>query len=117
MVQLLLEPLGGAVSKTGEDDTALGRRDVAWCYHALSLWMEPDQATADAHIAWARDLADDIKRLTVEGVYLNFTSDVGDERVRSTYGPDKYARLVALKDKHDPSNLFHLNQNIKPSGR
>jgi FAD/FMN-containing dehydrogenase len=41
MVQLLLEPMGGAIANTGEDDSALGRRDVSWCYHALSLWMEP----------------------------------------------------------------------------
>jgi FAD/FMN-containing dehydrogenase len=48
-------------------------------------------------------------------VYLNFTSDEGEERVRSTYGPEKYARLVALKDEYDPENVFRLNQNIKPS--
>ena len=53
------EPLGGAISRTGEDETALGRRDVPWCYHALAMWMEPDQETADAHMAWARGLAHD----------------------------------------------------------
>jgi FAD/FMN-containing dehydrogenase len=115
MVQLLLEPLGGAVSKMGEDETALGRRDVAWCFHALSMWMEPDEATATTHVGWAKDLAGDMKPETVDGVYLNFTSDSGEERVRATYGPEKYARLVALKDKYDPHNLFRLNQNIRPS--
>jgi FAD/FMN-containing dehydrogenase len=50
-------------------------------------------------------------------VYLNFISDEGGEaRVRSTYGPEKYARLVALKDAYDPENVFRLNQNISPSG-
>jgi FAD/FMN-containing dehydrogenase len=48
-------------------------------------------------------------------VYLNYTSDTGDARVRSTYGAEKYDRLVALKDKYDPENLFRLNQNIRPS--
>jgi FAD/FMN-containing dehydrogenase len=115
LVQLLLEPMGGAISRVGEDDTALGRRDVRWVYHALSLWMEPDQQTAEAHIAWAKALSADIAPQTTTGVYLNYTSDQGEERVRSAYGPDKYARLVALKDEYDPSNLFHLNQNIKPS--
>ncbi|HEY3190786.1 MAG TPA: FAD-binding oxidoreductase [Solirubrobacteraceae bacterium] len=115
MAQLLLEPMRGAISRTGEHETALGRRDVPWCYHALALWMEPDQATADAHVAWARALAEDLEAHTTPGVYLNYTSDAGAERVRSSYGPEKYARLVALKDKYDPGNLFRLNQNISPS--
>ncbi|HEY1591301.1 MAG TPA: FAD-binding oxidoreductase [Solirubrobacteraceae bacterium] len=115
LVQLLLEPLGGAVAEVDEHETALGRRDVPWCYHALALWMEPDQETADRHVAWAKGLSEDLAPYTTTGVYLNFTSDGGDERVRSTYGPEKYARLVALKDEHDPDNVFHLNQNIPPS--
>jgi FAD/FMN-containing dehydrogenase len=115
MAQLLLEPMGGAISSVGEDDTALGRRDVPWCFHALAMWMEPDQETADTHVAWARGLADDLKPHTVEGVYLNYISDEGEERVRSSYGPVKYDRLVALKDRYDPDNMFHLNQNIRPS--
>jgi hypothetical protein len=115
LVQLLLEPMGGAIAKTGEEESALGRRDVRWCYHALSLWMEPDQQTADAHVAWARGLAADLASETTTGVYLNYTSDEGEDRVRSAYGPGKYARLVALKDEYDPDNLFRRNQNIKPS--
>jgi hypothetical protein len=115
MVQLLLEPMGGAIANTGEEESALGRRDVRWCFHALSMWMEPDQETADAHVAWAKELAADMAPETTTGVYLNFTSDEGDERVRSAYGPAKYPRLVALKDEYDPDNLFHRNQNIKPS--
>jgi len=115
LVQLLMEPMGGAISRVGEDDTALGRRDVPWCYHALALWMEPDQKTADTNVAWAKALADDVKPHTVDGVYLNYISDEGEERVRSSYGPVKYDRLVALKDRYDPENLFHLNQNIRPS--
>jgi len=114
IAQLLIEPMGGAIARVDEDETALGRRDVPWCYHALALWAEPDAKTAEAHTAWARDLAADLEPYTTEGVYLNYTSDTGDERVRSAYGP-KYDRLVALKDRYDPGNLFHLNQNIKPS--
>jgi FAD/FMN-containing dehydrogenase len=117
MAQLLLEPMGGAISHVGDDETALGRRDVAWCFHALAMWMEPDDDTAQSHISWARELADDMKPHTVDGVYLNYISDEGEERVRSTYGPAKYDRLVGLKDRWDPDNLFRLNQNIRPNGR
>jgi FAD/FMN-containing dehydrogenase len=115
LVQLLIEPMGGAISRVGEDDTALGRRDVPWCYHALAMWMEPDQETADAHVAWAKGLADDLKPHSTDGVYLNYISDHEEERIRSTFGPVKYDRLVALKDRYDPDNMFHLNQNIRPS--
>ena len=115
MTQLLLEPLGGAIARVGEDDTALGRRQVPWCYHALALWMEPDEATEQAQVAWARELAADLSPHTVPGVYLNYTSDEGDERVRSSFGEERYARLVAVKDRYDPGNLFRLNQNVRPS--
>ena len=115
MTQLLLEPLGGAIARVGEDDTALGRRQVPWCYHALALWMEPDEATEQAQVAWARELAADLAPHTVPGVYLNYTSDEGDERVRSSFGEERYARLVAVKDRYDPGNLFRLNQNVRPS--
>jgi hypothetical protein len=115
-VQLLLEPLGGAISRVGEDDTALGRRDVPWCFHALSMWMEPGDEVRQAHVAWAKQLAADMEPDTTEGVYLNFTIDASDEaHVKSSYGPERYARLVELKDKYDPGNMFHLNANIKPS--
>ena len=115
MCQLLLEPMGGAIARQDPEATALGRRDVHWCYHALSMWMDPSQEAHDAHMEWARALAADLEPETTDGVYLNFTSDEGEERVRKTYGEDKYAKLVALKDKYDPANMFHLNQNIKPS--
>jgi hypothetical protein len=115
MVQLLLEPLGGAIASVDEDDTAISRRDVAWCYHALAMWMDPSQEAADAHVAWVKELTETMKPHATNGVYLNFTSDNDDDRVRKTFGPEKYARLQAVKDKYDPQNLFRLNANIKPS--
>jgi len=52
------------------------------------------------------------------GVYVNYLGrepDEGPERIKAAYGPEKYGRLVTLKNKYDPTNLFRLNQNIKPS--
>ena len=115
MVQLLLEPLGGAIAAMGEDDTAISRRDVSWCFHALSMWMDPSQEAEDAHVAWARELTGAMKPHTTNGVYLNFTNEDDEDRVRKTFGPEKYARLQALKDRYDPQNLFRMNANVKPS--
>ena len=115
MAQVLIEPMGGAISRVPDGATALGRRDVPWCYHVLSMWMDPSDEALDAHVQWARDLAEVLRPHSTSGVYLNYTSDEGDERVRSTYGDAAYARLVALKDEYDPTNLFRINQNIAPS--
>ena len=73
--------------------------------------------TADGYedaVTWAQGLHSAMSPALTGGTYVNFLSAEGDERVRAAYG-DKYARLVALKDEYDPTNLFRLNQNIAPS--
>jgi FAD/FMN-containing dehydrogenase len=50
------------------------------------------------------------------GTYVNFTSEPGQDKVQASYPPDTYARLVAVKDRYDPTNLFRRNQNIYPTG-
>jgi hypothetical protein len=60
-------------------------------------------------------MAEAMEPWTSERIYLNFIGDEGEERVQTAYDPEKYQRLVALKDKYDPTNLFHLNQNIRPT--
>lgn len=77
------------------------------------MWEDP--AEAESHIGWARGLAQAMEPFAAEGIQFNFMSDVGDERARSTFGPKKYDRLVGLKTKCDPDNVFRINQNIKPS--
>ena len=115
MVQLLLEPMGGAISRVAPDDSALGspRRPLV-----LSRVVDVDgrrRGDRGRSHRWARELSSDLAPHTTAGVYLNFTSDDGDERVREMFGPERYAKLVALKDRYDPDNVFHLNQNIRPS--
>jgi FAD/FMN-containing dehydrogenase len=111
--QVLFQPMRGAIQDIGPDDTALPARDAKWCYHAMTIWMDgmgPDHV----HVKWTKDLAAAMSAYARPGIYLNFVADEGNERVRSSYGP-AYERMVALKDRYDPSNLFSLNQNIPPS--
>ena len=58
-----------------------------------------------------------MKPYTTGRAYLNFIGEEGEDRVRAAFGPETYARLQALKDRYDPTNLFRLNQNIKPTGQ
>jgi FAD/FMN-containing dehydrogenase len=109
---MLLFPLGGAVGRVGEHETAFGHRNAAYDYVVYSLW--PDPRESEQHIGWTRDLAAALQPHAV-GVYVNELGNEGEERVRAAYPAETYRRLVALKDKYDPTNMFRLNQNIKPS--
>jgi FAD/FMN-containing dehydrogenase len=65
-------------------------------------------------VDWARGTAAVLGPVSRGGGYVNFMGDAGDERLRASYGDANYERLVALKRRYDPSNLFRLNQNIIP---
>ncbi len=110
---LLLEQLGGAVSRVGRDETAFNHRDAAYNLAIIARWQDPKGA--DPHIAWTRAAHEAMERFATGGVYVNYLGEEGQDRVRAAYGDAKYARLVALKDRYDPDNLFRRNQNILPS--
>jgi FAD/FMN-containing dehydrogenase len=110
---LLFQPLGGKVARIPEDASAITARDARWVAHCIGEWETPEET--EAELAWVKAWAPMIEPFRRAGVPMTFSADSGDERVRATYGDEKYARLVALKDKYDPENLFRLNQNIKPS--
>jgi hypothetical protein len=97
----------------GENETAMGGRDAAHTLYAFSIWEAP--AESDKHIAWARELTGAMEPFTISGVSLNFSADQSENKVKAFFGPEKYERLITLKDNYDPMNLFCLNQNIKPS--
>jgi FAD/FMN-containing dehydrogenase len=103
----------GAYSRVGKSDTAYSHRDLRYDLIILSSWVNP--ADSDRNIGWTREFFDAIRPHLSHGVYVNdLGDDDGTERVRNAYGAN-YARLVELKNKYDPTNLFRLNQNIKPS--
>ena len=108
-----IEHLGGAVRRIGEADTAYTHRDAAYDFVITSVWDDP--RADDANVRWARDLFAALEPYARESVYVNYLGEEGEDRVRLAYGAAKYDRLVALKNRYDPTNLFRLNQNIRPT--
>ena len=105
--------MGGATNRVGENDTAYSRRDADYLINVTSVWEKDEES--ERMIGWAKAFAEALRPFEVGGGYVNyFTSDEGEERVRATYGPEKYARLAALKREYDPTNFFRLNPNVKP---
>lgn len=109
---LILGRLGGAFGDVPENATALGGRTAEWLFHCYAVWTERDDAR---HIAWARTTEEALRPWTMPGMALNFMNDIDDARVRTTFGPTKYQRLVDLKRRWDPTNMLAMNQNIRPA--
>ena len=112
MSQMLLLASGGAVARVDEDATAFGQRNAPFNLHYLSIWTDP--ADTERNVAYTREIATAMKPWATGRAYLNFLGDEGAGRVEAAFGPEKYAKLQALKGKWDPTNLFRHNQNIPP---
>jgi FAD/FMN-containing dehydrogenase len=113
MTVVVLEHFHGAVTRVPVDATAVPHREEGYDFLIASVWTDP--ATTDANVAWTRAAFDSVQPFTVTRRYVNYldADDSGEDPVRSAYGPN-YDRLVELKTKYDPDNLFHLNFNIAP---
>jgi FAD/FMN-containing dehydrogenase len=110
---IVLWHLGGAMARVGERETAFGRRSSPFLYSLDTAW--PDPRDTDRCIDWSRKAWSSMQRHGTGGLYLNF-GGFGEEKdalVRSGYGAN-YDRLVELKTKYDPGNLFRVNHNIRP---
>ena len=95
--------------------TAFAHRNAAYVLNIIA--RSPDRDGFSEHVGWARATHQAVDPWTTGGAYVNFTSESGADKVQASYPPDTYARLVTVKDRYDPTNLFQLNQNIRPSGR
>jgi FAD/FMN-containing dehydrogenase len=105
--------LGGALARVGEDETAFNQRAAAHNVNINAVWTEEDPEP-ERHLRWARGFFDALRPHAGDRVYVNFLGEEGDHRVRQAYGARSYERLVELKRAYDPTNLFRLNQNIRP---
>lgn len=108
----VLEHLQGAVSRVGAAETAFAHRQYPYNFSIWSAWSDP--ADSEKNIKWTREFWDAMQPFMAAGVYVNYLEDEADPHAREAYGPN-YDRLVALKDKYDPTNFFRMNHNIKPS--
>jgi FAD/FMN-containing dehydrogenase len=111
--EIHIQHFGGAVARVDADATAYGERQAPFVLNAIAVSHEP--GGLDTHVDWAQRFYAEIEPSLTGGAYINFLSAEGEERVRAAYGAAKFDRLRALKDRYDPTNLFHLNQNIPPS--
>jgi FAD/FMN-containing dehydrogenase len=113
---LIEHELGGAVSRIDRETTAFPHRDVQYSFMSIGVCTDP--AETEKCVRWAREFWAAMQPCSTGGVYVNYLgreADEGAERVKAAYGPQAYQRLVALKNKYDPSNFFRFNQNIKPT--
>lgn len=113
LTQAIIFRHGGAVSRVSPDSSAFANRDAVYMAHPIAQWADP--AAGPENLEWCRRFTERMKPFTTGGVYLNFEQDEGVGHVQAGYDAANYARLVALKDKWDPTNLFRVNQNIPPS--
>jgi len=106
-----LYPINGAAARVGKHETAWNYRDATWAQ--VMVGVDPDPANNEKTISWTKSYWDALHPHSAGGAYVNFMMDEGEERVKATYG-DNYKRLVEIKNKYDPGNLFRVNQNIRP---
>ena len=109
---ILLFPVNGALNQLPGDHSAVGNREAGYVLNIAASWekLEDDKT----NIEWARAAWRELRQFSTGGTYVNFlTEEEGDERIQAAYG-NNYQRLVEVKSKWDPGNLFSMNKNIVP---
>ena len=108
---VILDQLGGAVARVGAEESAFGSREAAHDILITSLWRDPMQS--ERHILWTREFWEAMQPFSTGLTYVNYLDE--GRPGSAAYGAAKYERLVALKNRYDPTNLFRLNVNIQPT--
>jgi FAD/FMN-containing dehydrogenase len=107
-----LYPIDGAAARVDRNATAWSYRGAR--YGQVIVGVDPDPTNVDAIRSWAQRYHDAVHPYTAGGAYVNMMmDDEGHERIRASYR-DNYDRLVEVKRRYDPENLFRVNQNITP---
>jgi len=106
-------PIDGAASRISDGATAFAYRHGGWA--GVIVGIDPDPANAELISSWAKRYWEELHPTSAGGAYVNFMMDEGSDRVKASYR-DNYERLSRIKDRYDPDNEFHINQNIVPAG-
>lgn len=109
--EIFIGLIAGAANRVAADATAYGQRDTRFVLNVHGRWDDP--ADDKRCIAWARDFFKASAPYASAGAYVNFMTEDETDRISAAYG-SSYARLVQIKRRYDPENIFHMNQNIKP---
>jgi FAD/FMN-containing dehydrogenase len=112
MAAAQLRVLGGAMARLPVEATAFAHRKSRIMVNVAALYRSADEQLE--HETWVEDFARALQQGD-DGAYVNFLSEEGPERVRAAYPGQTWDRLKAIKARYDPTNLFHLNQNIPPA--
>ena len=107
-----LYPINGGAQRVGKTETPWSYRDATWA--EVIVGVDPDPANTKRITEWSKTYWEALHPYSAGGAYVNFMMDEGEERIKATYR-DNYARLASIKKKYDPTNLFRVNQNIKPA--
>jgi hypothetical protein len=107
-----LYPVNGAAQRVSKNDTAYSFRDAMLAQ--VIVGVDPDPGNADKITNWCKAYWDALLPYSAGGAYVNFMMEEGQGRVQATYR-DNYQRLARIKRQYDPTNFFHVNQNIRPS--
>jgi len=110
--QMHLYPVSGAAGRVGNEETPWAYRDAK--YAGIIGAADPDPANVENMTTWCKEYWQALHPYSSGGAYSNFMMDEGQERVKASY-KNNFDRLVLIKNKYDPKNLFSVNQNIKPS--
>jgi FAD/FMN-containing dehydrogenase len=113
MTEIHVHHVGDAVAEVPAGATSFGERSAPFLLNIIA--RTPSGDGYDAAVAWARDLYAATEPAQTGGACVNFLSAEGDDRARAAYRETSYERLVELKDRYDPTNLFRLNQNVPPA--
>jgi FAD/FMN-containing dehydrogenase len=109
---LVLQQVGGAISRVPTSETAYACRDAEFDCFPIAIWDDP--ARDEENIGWVREVWATMQPYSSGAVYVNNLGDEGQDRVRAAYGSN-YQQLIELKNRYDPTNVFCLNQNIRPN--